>query len=480
MIRSLLSCTAFSALLLTGCQTTHYTETATLYHGFSRVDPVNEEVIEDAWLVVDGDTIAATGSGDLPEFDFAQSHDMAGLYALPGMIDAHAHITSGPHSTEFVDGAPLVTIESRDDITRFNAKMALAFGITTVRNPGGSTEANQAYDQNIVSGAWIGPEALHAGSVIQPPPMGGAAFAYPQSDAEWDAEAQRQADAGMDYFKLYVSLTEDELAKGIAAAERVGLKPIAHLHMVSWTTAAELGVHGLEHALPTSPDLLEPEAREAYVSGFGPNSKFMYQWFELADYDGPLFQELVDTLVENQTVLNFNFIVNHLVYNADDPQLIPDEWAPYIHPEILTGFREFTAASVYGWTEEDFKRARAVFPRVLEFGKRLYDAGLPVMIGTDASGGLPYYAMEAGFYVDAGIPVWDVLRMATSSTADQLGIGGRTGRIEPGLEADIVFLKANPVDRIDALGEVDTVLNNGTAYTFDDLTSQSPLTPETE
>jgi imidazolonepropionase-like amidohydrolase len=471
MFKPLLSGTAIGALMLVGCQTNSTPGTAELYYDFSHVDPVSEQIIEDAWVIVDGTSITATGAGGLPDRAFTQTHDMTGLYALPGMIDAHAHITSGPHETKFVDGAPLVTIESRDDITEFNARMALAFGITTVRNPGGGTLANQAYDQKIASGEWVGPEAFHAGSVIQPPPMGGAAFAYPTTDAEWDAEAQRQADAGMDYFKLYVSLTEEELAKGVDAAARAGLKPIAHLHMVSWTDAAALGLHGIEHALPTSPDLLEPGAREEYVAGFGPNSKYMYEWFELADYDGPLFQELVDTLVENNTVLNFNFIVNHLVYNADDPDLIPAAWEPYIHPEILTGFREFTAASVYGWTPENFERARAAFPRVLEFGKRLYDAGLPIMIGTDASGGLPYYAMEAGFYTQAGIPVWDVLKMATSSTAQHLGIADRTGRIEPGLEADIVFLSANPVEDISAIGAVHTVINNGNAYTFEQLTS---------
>ena len=93
------------------------------------------------------------------------------------------------------------------------------------------------------------------------------------------------------------------------------------------------------------------------------------------------------------------------------------------------------------------------------------------MIGTDASGGLPWYAMEAEFYTDAGIPVWDVLRMATSSTAEQLGIADRTGRIAPGLEADIVFLTDNPVEDIRAIGDVSTVINNGTAYTFEELTS---------
>jgi hypothetical protein len=54
---------------------------------------------------------------------------------------------------------------------------------------------------------------------------------------------------------------------------------------VSWTRAAQLGVDGLEHALATSPDLLETAQRAVYVRELGPSSKFMYRWYELADYD---------------------------------------------------------------------------------------------------------------------------------------------------------------------------------------------------
>ncbi len=41
--------------------------------------------------------------------------------------------------------------------------IALAFGITSLRNPGGSTEAASHYDTMLARGAWVGPEALHAG-----------------------------------------------------------------------------------------------------------------------------------------------------------------------------------------------------------------------------------------------------------------------------------------------------------------------------
>lgn len=108
---------------------------------------------------------------------------------MPGLVDAHAHITAGPHKVELVNGAPAGTIPSVDEVTQFNAKTALAFGVTTVRNPAGDSEANARYDQQVASGAWIGPDAVHAGAAVQPPPFTGAAFTCPRTEAAWQGEA---------------------------------------------------------------------------------------------------------------------------------------------------------------------------------------------------------------------------------------------------------------------------------------------------
>ena len=94
----------------------------------------------------------------------------------------------------------------------------------------------------LARGVWVGPEALHAGSIIEPPLFGGEAFAYPTSPHVWDAEAARQSHAGMTYFKLHKDVTADELSHGVNAAKAHGVIPIAHLEKISWTRAAELGV----------------------------------------------------------------------------------------------------------------------------------------------------------------------------------------------------------------------------------------------
>jgi imidazolonepropionase-like amidohydrolase len=445
-----------------------------VYTGVTLIDPVAETRTANSYILVTDGRITATGVGAPPESSKPDRViDLTGRYALPGFVDAHAHITGAPPEFKVEDGKVSITMTSNDSLTRHSGRVALAFGVTTVRNPGGDPEANAHYDRMIAAGQWLGPEAVHAGSVIQPPPFGGTSFAYPRTEAEWQAEAARQARLGMRYFKLYTDLTEEELATGIRVAHEHGLKAIGHLNKVSWTRAAELGIDGVEHALPTSPDLLEPAERARFLAGLGPDSKFMYRWFERVDYDGPLMRHLFDLLAKKRVVTNMTFFVNHLVYNIDDPnRAVPDMelYRRYSYPGTLEGAIKQLKASNAGWTPEDYARARAVMPKVLEFGARLHRAGVPMMIGTDGTGGGPYYPYEMVLHQKAGIPSWAILRMATSGATELLGIGNRTGRIVPGLEADVVFLDADPVADVANAAKVHGVLANGRFHLFTELT----------
>lgn len=463
MNRALSSMPLVMLPFMLACTHVHMPADAQCYSGFTAVDPASERRIENAWMAVAGGRISGLGRGPLPRgCDPARTQHLRGKFVLPGFIDAHAHITAtGMQQIEVKEGVVTVRMESVDRITQHNARIALARGVTTVRNPGGDPEANARYDRNVASGEWQGPEARHAGAVIEPPPFVGDTFAYPRNDAEWDAEAARQAALGMTFFKLYVDLTEAELAAGIRAAHQHGLKAIAHLNAVSWTRAAELGVDGLEHALPTSADLLEPAARATYLAQQEPSSKFMYRWFELADYDGPQIRRMVALLAEKKIPVNLTLIVNQLVYNIDDiDRIVPEQEMADALPEVLAVYLPQLRASAAGWTPEDFDRARAVFPKVLEFARVLHEAGVPMMIGTDGGGG-SFLAQELELHVKAGIPVWDVLRMATSETADLLGMGTRIGRLNPGFEADLVILDADPLADIGNTAKVHGVLNNG-------------------
>lgn len=449
--------------LLAGCADAQNYSNAELYSGFTLVDPVARTQTGNAWLVVQDGLIAEVGAGTPPQGAFAAVHDLSGLYAMPGLIDAHAHITTGPFETGVENGAPFFGLQAGGDFSRFNAAIALATGVTTVRNPAGATEANAEYDSMIASGEWAGPEALHAGAVIQPPPFGGASFEYPTTPEAWDAEAAKQAALGMTYFKLYTDLTEDELAQGVAAAKAHGLIPIAHLNAVSWTRAAELGVEQLEHAFPTSPDLLEPEARAAYTPD-QPLNGFMFHWFELADYDGPLIRQMIETLKQRNVVVDLTLFANEITYNSDNIDAIfPADERVFYHPESLADALENYNAINAIWSDADFARAHAAWPKALQFATLLYDSGIPLMIGTDSTGGTPVYARELSHHVAAGIPEWEVLRMATSGNAALMGLTD-TGRIAEGYEADLVFLGADPVADVRNVSQVALVVNNGAAH----------------
>lgn len=438
---------------------------ADLYFDFTLIDPASEAVIHDAWVVVTDGRISEIGSGAPPRAEFDTRWDLDGRYGLPGLVDAHAHVTAGPHTIELVDGSPLVTMKSDDEITRFNGRAALASGVTTLRNPGGDPEAHRRYDRRIADGAWIGPEAVHAGAIVQPPPFGGGAFVYPETEGEWRAEARRQADLGMKYFKLYVSLAEDELEIGIRVAHEHGMRAIAHLDRVSWSRAIELGIDDLTHALPTSPELIAPERRDAYVASLGPDSKFMYRWFEAVDIDDRGMQELVARLARERVRVDLTLVVNELVYNADDlARVTPPGYDRFVHPAVRRASEAQLATSTTGWTDEDFERARAVMPKVLEFARRLHEAGVPLMIGTDGHGGTPLYARELELHSRAGISTWDVLRMSTSEGARLLDLGERTGRFEIGFEADMVFLDADPLADVGAVRNLHLVVTDGEAH----------------
>jgi imidazolonepropionase-like amidohydrolase len=55
----------------------------------------------------------------------------------------------------------------------------------------------------------------------------------------------------------------------------------------------------------------------------------------------------------------------------------------------------------------------------------------------------------------------DVIKIATNNGAEALGIINQTGTIEPGKQADILILSANPIEDIENTKRIEAVIANG-------------------
>ena len=460
---ALVACAA--SLALSACATAPSPPSAELYTGFTLIDPATETRIENAYLVVADGRIIATGRGNGPaDIAAERRHDMQGAYALPGLIDTHAHITLGTLAVAMENGAPILQARSEGEIIAHNARMLVSFGVTTIRNPGGATEANVTYNRRIQAGELIGPEQRAAGEILDTMRFDGLTTAVTDATSI-EAAVAHQAEAGMNYIKLYQLLNETQFRSGVEAARRHGLEVITHTGAITWDRATELGVGAIVHVMPISADSLPEPARSGYRGADQIGAHAFYEWWERADLDSPEIGRLITTLAQRDVTVDLTLVVFQKAFWGDDAA-VRDNGAEFVHPLMREAWRTFRFDS--GWQAEHYARARAVWPKIQRFARMLHEAGVPLTIGTDLSN--PFVSpgfdtiAEMRLHQDAGIAAWDVLRMATSDAAATLHMDDRIGRLDRGMEADIVFVDGDPSVDVANAGHTRLVLINGVRY----------------
>ncbi|MCH7532337.1 MAG: amidohydrolase family protein [Gemmatimonadetes bacterium] len=76
---------------------------------------------------------------------------------------------------------------------------------------------------------------------------------------------------------------------------------------------------------------------------------------------------------------------------------------------------------------------------------------------------------ELEFFVQAGIPPLEVLRIATQEAAAAVGAGDDLGTLEVGKLADIVLLDANPLEDIRNTQTIWRVIKGGWVFDPEEL-----------
>jgi imidazolonepropionase-like amidohydrolase len=394
----------------------------TVIHAGKLLDVRRGNTLSDQAIVIEGGKIVSVGpmSAVKPSGN-EQRIDLGSATILPGLIDAHTHLTFNP---QFGYDALAISIPREALIGARNARVTLEAGFTTVRNVAADGYADVALRDAINAGDVPGPRMLVSG-----PPLSitGGHCDNDLLPFEYHATADGVADGveqvqhkvreiikyGADLIKVCATggvlskgddpnasqYTLEEMKAIVADAHRLGRKVAAHAHGaqgVIW--ASEAGVDSVEHG-----HLMNDEA--------------------------------VATLKKNGTYLV--------------PTLYLMDW-----------HREHAAQA----NLPDFVKAKMEL--VEQVGKqnvkKAMQAGVKIAMGTDAAvypHGLNAHELEV--YVQLGMTPLQAIQSATINDADLLGWPDKVGAIESGKWADIIAVDGDPLHDLTTLQHVRFVMKGG-------------------
>ena len=385
----------------------------------------------------------------------ADIHDLPGRYVLPGLVDMHAHVLFPPLDD---DGRPLPSFDRETSLALL--RTLLFNGITTVRDPGDATEAAVTMRGMLSRGEVVGPRLFTAGRILTAAPLRHAIYAPVTNEREVREEIAWQAQAGVDFIKLYQDLSPALVHAGIEEAHSRGLRVIGHVQSTTWTEAARMGIDFIAHAAPWAPEYLDPAARATYQ----PDMFGRVYWLEHLDLNSDSVREMIGTLVEHHIPVDPTLMAFRTKFWGDDPRYTDNPRRQDAPPKLWQGFAR--RSNTADWTPEQYRAARRQWPKLLALVKLMYDRGVLVTAGTDTP--FPWIVPGASFHeelrllAEAGIPAAAVLRIATMNGAAALKLN--TGIVEAGREADLVVLRANPLESLENTERIEIVIKGGQIY----------------
>src|SRR6478752_7660471 len=394
----------------------------TYVHAGHLLDVKTGKLLDNVLVTIEGDRISSVGSGSAPAG--AKVIDLPNATLVPGLIDAHTHITYDPNFGYQELG---VSLPKEALIGAKNARLTLEAGFTTVRNLGASGYADVALRDAINEGMVPGPRMDVSGPALS---ITGGHCDQNLLPYEWHAKADGTADGvehvqqkvreiikyGADVIKVCATggvlskgddprasqYTLEEMKAIVADAHRLGRKVAAHAHGaqgIAW--ASEAGVDSIEHG--------------SYIDDAG-----------------------IAMMKKNGTYL------------------VPTQ---YLGDWMRENAAKIGLPAMFA---EKMKSVTAVSRQNL---KHAFDAGVKVAFGTDAAvypHGLN--AREFAVYVQMGMTPIQAIQTATVNAADLLGWSDRIGTLEHGKFADMIAVNGDPTRDVTLLENPVFVMKGGVVY----------------
>ena len=401
-------------------------------------------------VLIEGDRIAAVGpDGKVPVPGGAEVVPLNGRTLLPGLWDMHVHLAAG-------DGL-----------------LDIANGVTTVRDMGNDMEALLAMKKTFDDGTVIGPRVVLAGLVDGSGPYSGPIKDKVDTPEQAKAAVERYAAHGFVQLKIYSSIKPDLVPLLARLAHEHGMRVSGHVP--GFMTARQFVLDGadeIQHENFVMLNFLFDVVRDTR----GP-ARFTAVAEHGAEIDPsqPRVKALYKLFLEHHTVLDPTINVFETMFVARRGAILPG-WADVAERLPAQVRRGFLGG---GLPVPDGKDAlyRDSFRATLAMLKAQYEAGIPMVAGTDAMAGFTL-ARELELWVEAGIPSARVLQIATLGGARVMRLDRDLGSVSPGKLADLIVIDGDPVADIHALRRVSTVVKGGVVYSVPALDRALGVAPE--
>jgi imidazolonepropionase-like amidohydrolase len=399
----------------------------------------------DQTVVVSGGLIIALGpsaSTQIPSN--AEQLDGRGKYLIPGLWDAHTHIS-------YTGEAAL--------------PLYVSHGITSVRDLGGVTSELVRMRRRVQARALVGPEMYISGTVLEGAFWLDRVNRLLTLDAqvaafqpfEWSPrirvasvdEARKAVDSviaeGGDMIK-FRNMRGDEFRALAGEARRRGIPLIGHApQRVPLTEAADSGMRSIEHVETVLFQLGDstPEFRHATLR-------------HLASRGTAITPTLVVDRAYRLTPDSVAWAIINDSTNTVEPR------RRYLSDALLKGWRFGLVTKKYD-PPSDWAASHQRQVAELRLAHR---AGVPILVGTDLGVSLVYPGSSVheemqSLTREAGLSPFDVLRGATILPARSLNLDRVVGRVASGFRADMVLLSANPLADIAHAERIAAVIQGG-------------------
>lgn len=392
-------------------------------------------------IVVVGEKIDSVGTQDKPVAipKDARVIDCAGKYVIPGLIDAHVH---------------LVHLVDRTRVTGDEyLPLFLAAGVTSVRSTGDAIVAEAGVAHFANRHPESSPRVFLASPLIDGEKPVHRDVGWPLVDiAQVPGFIDDMGAWNVTTLKIYVGTPRAIGRAVIELGHQRGMIVTGHLGQYRAQDAVEDGIDCLEHIWSVFNYSIPAE-----VAG-RPNHR--------ADLDlqNPQCQALVAAIARRQTTVDptlvvfRNMIYQHdlpLVQNHPDLKLVPARMRRY-----WDAYRDRSKL-----TAETREARQREIDKYQELTGILHRAGVPLLAGTDAPE--PYVTpgfslhQELEMLVASGLSPAAALQAATINNARILNQTEKLGRIEPGLLADLVILRSDPLTDIRHTRQIESVIRGG-------------------